>query len=342
MVLKEDIDKQQFLHLLHKLMKYLLIIILLALYHTNIFAQVILPNAKGTKLTVDTSKWNLSGGNIVLKSMGNVGIGISVPIYKLDINSSSNPLRILTLPGGNIATDSIMVINGGVVKKIPNSLLSKTDSTTASNGLSLTGKDVRLGGTLSQSTTLTQNSNDLTIATGGSSFNITGLTNGTTNDSLVTVLNGSVKKIANTYNPSIMSVYSNTLSILSTAYTAVQFNIQTIVDPNYTISGNTNITLLTAGTYRISYTVKDSVYATSGTSYYLCDYYLDKNGSGILGSNGSFTLQRSNLKTSSITVEVIGNFNQNDVIKLYGKASSGSVIRQAPYGVSLRIEKIRP
>ncbi len=420
MVLAKYIDKQQFLHLLHKLMKYLPIIILLILCNTNLFAQVLLPDAKGTKLTVDTSKWSLSGGNTILKSTGNVGIGISAPIYKLDINNSSNPIRIQTLSGGNLLTDSIMVItvsgvvkrvnsnlfsktdsttasnglsltgkdirlggtltqsttltqnsntftiatggsgfnitgltNGttsdslvtvlnGSVKKIGSTLFSKTDSTTASNGLSLTGKDIRLGGALTQSTTLTQNSNAFTIATGGSSFNITGLTNGTTSDSLVTVLNGSVKKIVNTYNPSIMSVYSNTLSNLSTTYTAVQFNIQTIVDPNYTISGNTNVTLLTAGTYRISYTVKDTVYATSGTSYYVCDYYLNKNGSSILGSNGSFTLQRSNLKTSSITIEIIGYFNQNDVIKLYGKASSNSVIRQSPYGVSLRIEKIRP
>lgn len=323
-------------------MRVIILIYIILAVSIQCFGQVLLLNPKGTRQNIDTSKWKLSGSDIYFKNNGNVGIGTSMPLYKLDIFSNSNPLRILTLPNGNIFTDSIMVINAGIVKKIPNSLLSKTDSTTVSNGLSLLGKDVRLGGTLSQSTTLTQNSNTFTIATGGSSFNITDLTNGTTSDSLVTVLNGSVKKIANTYNPSIMSVYSNTLSNLSTTYTAVQFNIQTIVDPNYTISGNTNVTLLTTGTYRISYTAKDSVYATTGSTYYVCDYYLNKNGSNILGSNGSFTLQRSTFKTNLVMVEVIGVFNQNDVIKLYGKASSNSVIRQAPYGVSLRIEKIRP
>ena len=49
------------------------------------------------------------------------------------------------------------------------------DSTTADNGLTMTAKNIQLGGSLIQSTTLTQNSQILTIATGGSALNITGL-----------------------------------------------------------------------------------------------------------------------------------------------------------------------
>jgi hypothetical protein len=322
-------------------MRKILLIHILLIVSIQCFGQVLLLNPKGTRQDIDTSKWKLSGSDIYFKNNGNVGIGINTPAYKLDIFSASNPpLRVRNLPNGSINTDSIMVINAGIVKKIPGSQLNKIDSTTASNGLNVVENDVRMGGTLTQVTTLTQNNYALTVATGGTNLNITGLPNGTTSDSIVTMNNGLVRKIANTYNPSILSVYSNTQSNLSTTYTAVQFNIQTIVDPNYMISGNTNITLSTAGTYRISYTVKDSAITTSNT-YYLCDYYLDKNGSSILGSNGSFSLQRSNFKTSSITVEVIGNFNQNDIIKLYGKASANSAIKQTQYGVSVRIEKIR-
>jgi hypothetical protein len=319
----------------------ILIHILIISISIQCFGQVLLLNPKGTRQDIDTSKWKLSGSDIYFKNNGNVGLGIDAPLYKLDIFSSSNPLRILTLPNGSIYTDSIMVINAGIVKKIPGSQLNKIDSTTASNGLNVVENDVRMGGTLTQATTLTQNSYALTVATGGTNLNITGLPNGTASDSIVTMNNGLVRKIANTYNPSILSIYSNTQSTLSDAYTAVQFDIQTIVDPNYTISGNTNITLSTAGTYRISYTVKDSVIATSN-SYYQCDYYLDKNGSDILGSNGSLNLQKSNFKTSSITIEIIESFNQDDIIKLYGKTASTSAIKQVPYGVSLRIEKIRP
>ncbi len=322
-------------------MRKILLIHILLIVSIQCFGQVLLLNPKGTRQDIDTSKWKLSGSDIYFKNNGNVGIGINTPAYKLDIFSASNPpLRVRNLPNGSINTDSIMVINAGIVKKIPGSQLNKIDSTTASNGLNVVENDVRMGGTLTQVTTLTQNNYALTVATGGTNLNITGLPNGTTSDSIVTMNNGLVRKIANTYNPSILSVYSNTQSNLSTTYTAVQFNIQTIVDPNYMISGNTNITLSTAGTYRISYTVKDSAITTSNT-YCLCDYYLDKNGSSILGSNGSFSLQRSNFKTSSITVEVIGNFNQNDIIKLYGKASANSAIKQTQYGVSVRIEKIR-
>ncbi len=180
--------------------KILLLLLFTVLYLSDISGQITAVDPKGTKIYVDSSKWKLTGTNIVAKNSGNVGIGILTPVYKLDITAPTNPLRLLGLQNGAAATDSILSVQNGVLKKLaPISTLipNRNDSTTASNGLNLVGKDVRLGGNLTQATTITNNSNTLTIATGGSALNITGLQNGAqATDSLVVVRDGSVKKIA--------------------------------------------------------------------------------------------------------------------------------------------------
>ena len=58
---------------------------------------------------------------MVIKNDGKIGIGVSAPTDLLDVNGTA---RVRTLNSG-----------------------SATDSTTASNGLTLNGKDIRLGGT---------------------------------------------------------------------------------------------------------------------------------------------------------------------------------------------------
>jgi hypothetical protein len=202
---------------------------------------------------IDTTKWSASGSNIYNKNSGNTGIGISLPLYKLDISATANPLRLSGLQSGT-ASDSVLTVQSGVVRyasisklitdtsiykydgsltgnrtitfnsnsmtfntggsafnltglssgvltdsivtanpstgrlnRISISQLTKADSTTASNGLALTGKDVRLGGSLTQATTLTNNSNTFTFATGGTALNITGLASGAITDSIVTI-----------------------------------------------------------------------------------------------------------------------------------------------------------
>lgn len=79
-------------------------------------AQVVI-DPKGTKIVVDSSKWKISGSNIYSKNTGNVGIGTSTPVYKLDVTAVSNPLRLLGLQNGNFANDSLVVVQNGVIKK---------------------------------------------------------------------------------------------------------------------------------------------------------------------------------------------------------------------------------
>ena len=67
---------------------------------------------------------------------------------------------------------------------------------TANNGLTLTGTNMQLGGDLVKATTITNNGQSLTIASGGSNVVITGLPAGATTDQLVVAdANGILKQI---------------------------------------------------------------------------------------------------------------------------------------------------
>lgn len=112
--------------------------------------------------------------------------------------TSTNTLALIGL-SNSTSNDSIVVANPttGVLGRISSSRLNRADSTTASNGLTLTGKDIKLGGALTAATTITNSSFPLTIATGGTAFNITGLTSGTANDSVMMVTtSGQTKRVS--------------------------------------------------------------------------------------------------------------------------------------------------
>jgi hypothetical protein len=185
------------------------------------FAQIAI-DPKGTRILVDSSKWKFSGVNIYNKNTGNVGIGNTNPTYKLDVTGKfrvsdsliANSAQITSLLSGS-TSDSVVVANPttGLLKRINASSLSAlamkytdtaamllpymrdADTTSmltnyinaANNGLTKSGKTVQLGGNLTSATTITNNSNTLTFATGGSALNITGLTAGATTDSLLTI-----------------------------------------------------------------------------------------------------------------------------------------------------------
>jgi uncharacterized cupredoxin-like copper-binding protein len=140
------------------------LLILIASLGFSLFgnAQVVVNN-KGTKLVLDSSKWKLIGNDIYLKNSGNVGIGITAPTAKLHTQGT---LRFSGLSSSTTNNNILTVdANGNVSSRLLSSLPTNIDSTTASSGLNLVGKDVRLGGALSQATTLTTSAaNTLTIA----------------------------------------------------------------------------------------------------------------------------------------------------------------------------------
>jgi len=131
-------------------------------------------NTKGTRIAVDTSKWKPNGADIYNKNTGNIGIGLTLPLYKLDVTATANPLRLTGLQAG-AATDSVLTVQSGVVRY---AALSRMITDTSL---------YKYDGTLSSNRTLTQGGKTLTFATGGAALNITGLPGGASTDSIVTV-----------------------------------------------------------------------------------------------------------------------------------------------------------
>lgn len=118
---------------------------LFLVFCTGAQAQVSVVNQKGTRISIDSSKWVRSGTHIYNKNTGNTGIGNSSPAYKLDVTGKTRvsdslvagSARILSLPSG-APTDSMVVVDPatGVLKRVtqPNrsgGFLKTTSSETA-------------------------------------------------------------------------------------------------------------------------------------------------------------------------------------------------------------------
>jgi len=106
-------------------MKNTFILVLFILIGIFSNAQVVV-DPKGTKITLDSSKWKSSGNNIYNKNGGNIGIGTSTPSAQLHttgdvrfagIGTSTTNTKILTAdPSGNITTraaSELFPINSG-------------------------------------------------------------------------------------------------------------------------------------------------------------------------------------------------------------------------------------
>jgi len=90
------------------------------------------------------------------QNSNNVGINNIAPTATFDVNGSTR-LRGLTVAG---------VVTTDASGNLSSTAAASLDATTASNGLTEVGTDIRLGGTLSQATTITQAGNTFSV-TGG-------------------------------------------------------------------------------------------------------------------------------------------------------------------------------
>jgi hypothetical protein len=151
-------------------------------------------------LVTDTAITTIPATTNTLSSAANTitstvnGIVATAPAVNTVANSFNTSTRALTT-----------TVNGvtGTAVTIPNSI----DSITASNGLTLNGKDVRLGGTLSSATTITASStNTLALA---------GLQSGVATDSIL-VLNPSNNVIRMVSLAKLLSSNNITTSVSST------------------------------------------------------------------------------------------------------------------------------
>ncbi len=245
-------------------------------------AQIII-NPKGTRITIDSSKWKLTGNNISFKNSGNVGIGTNSPSAQLHTTST---VRFQGL-GSNTIDTKILTADaaGNITTRLLSTLPSNIDSTSSNNGLTLTGKNVQLGGNLIQATTITNNANQLTIATGGAAFNITGLTASTTLDSLLTI-NTTTGKISRINIASLNKIDSTTSN-----------NGLTLSGKNVQLGGN-----LTQAT-TITNNANPLTIATAGAAL---------NITGLTASTTTDSLLTVNNTTGKISRINIASLNKND------------------------------
>ncbi len=270
------------------------------------------------------------------------------------ITNNANPLTIAT--GGaalNItgltagaATDSLLTVNTttGKISRInlPTSS-NKIDSTTANNGLTLTGKNVQLGGNLTQATTITNNANPLTIATGGAAVNITNLPSGDITDSLVvqTGATGQLKKM-NVSEFQIKMVELLDLAgnqVLPTTFANINFNTTAFADPGFVIAGS-SITIQDAGVYRLTYRVTANVNTNinAGGEYRL----VYAGNQPVPGSLGYTVHYNGNTSQGTVTVVLTGQVPANTTVSLQGRryTTTGNLVLTAN-GSSILLEKIR-
>ncbi|MBK7956806.1 MAG: hypothetical protein IPK03_01000 [Bacteroidetes bacterium] len=255
------------------------------------------------------------------------GISSNTPI----INSNS-----LTIVGNTITSN----VNG----VSSSSTLSNADSTTASNGLNLVGKDVRMGGALTGATSIT--------TTGVNTLAISGLQSGTVADSILvadatsgvmrrrspaTILGGSTTNTltitGNTITSNVNGVSSS--STLSNADSTTASNGLNLVGKDVrmggALTGATTITTTGANTLAISGlqsgTVADSILVADATSGVM----RRRSPATILGGSTTNTISSS---VNTMTSNVNGISSNTPIINSNSLTIVGNTITSNVNGVS--------
>jgi hypothetical protein len=293
--------------------------------------------------TTSSNGLNLVGKDVRLGGNLTQATTITNNANPLTIATGGTALNITGLTAG-ATTDSLVTVNTatGKINRINLATINKADSTTSNNGLTLTGKNVQLGGNLIQSTTITNNSNPLTIATGGTALNITGLPSGASTDSLVVINNatGQLRKIqAVDVQPKLVEIYDVAgTQALSNVFTNLNLGTTTIADAGF-VTASGVITVANAGLYRITFraTVRVTNNVASGG-----EFQLTNAGVAIPGSLGYTFQQNNNRQQGTVTVVKVVNLIAGSTIAVQGRRySTAGNLTLTANGSSLLIEKIR-
>jgi hypothetical protein len=208
-----------------------------------------------------------------------------------------------------------------------------------SNGVS--GDSILLGGTLNRATTITQVAakDSLTFATGGNKLKITGLTSGSTTDSIVVIdpTTGQLKRISSSrLETKVIDVFSTggvqaiTAAVATLDLTTVRINLGTA----YTLAAN-QITVLQAGTYRITYNVGVNIGSLNELS---SRFWLENNATEITNSN--IIIHAYGGSTTCSSRSIIIQFSANDVIRIRMQRVNTTNMNTVPSCTGLNIEKL--
>ena len=111
----------------------------------------------------------LSGFNTTFTGTGSVGIGAATPTNKLHVTAAANPVRFEGLQAGASADSLVTTDPNGVLRKRTVASVV-AGGITADNGLTKTGNNIQLGGTLTQNTTVNQATNNVSFVGGNVSI----------------------------------------------------------------------------------------------------------------------------------------------------------------------------
>ena len=242
------------------------------------------------KIAVSTAVPTYTGNNGVTVSGSNVSLGGNLSAATTIGTSSSNTLKLTGVQSGS-STDSLVVMNNGLVKKM--------NPYTGSNGVTISGNGVKLGGNLSAATTIGTSSTN--------TLKLTGVQSGTTSDSLMVLSSGVIKKIA--------------VSTAAPTYTGS--NGVTVSGSNVTLGGNLSsaTTIGTSSTNTLKLTGVQS--GASTDSLVVMNNGLVKKMNPYTGSNG-VTISGNGVKLGGnlSSATTIGTSSTN-TLKLTG-VQSGS------------------
>jgi hypothetical protein len=293
--------------------------------------------------TTSNNGLTLTGKNVQLGGNLTQATTITNNANPLTIATGGTALNITGLTAG-AATDSLVTVNAvtGKINRINIATINKVDSTTAENGLTLSGKAVQLGGVLTLPTTITNNEKPLTFATGGTALNITGLPSGTIADSILVQNNttGQLKKLntADLQTKVVQVIDIAGTQVLTNTFANLNLGFTTIVDPDFTV-GTGTITVLNAGVYRVTYRVTANVTNNTNAGG---EYRLAVGALQIPGSLGYTLHNNANTSQGTTTVVLVAPIPANTTIALQGRTYSATgTLRLTANGTSFLIEKIR-
>ena len=162
-------------------MKKFLIALVLFSIECNVVGQVII-GPKGTKFTIDSSKWKLQGNDMYNKNIGKIGVGTSTPSAQLHttsdvrfegIGTNTSNTKILTSDAsGNITTRTFL--NFLSTNTISNAMLSQVSSPTFKGRISAGNgnvEDLSAAQATSMLNAFTPSSQGVVPASGGGTVN---------------------------------------------------------------------------------------------------------------------------------------------------------------------------
>lgn len=145
----------------------------------------------------------------------------------------------------------------------------------------------------------------------------------------------------NTYQSAVVEIYDAVgTQVLTSSFANITFGSTNISDAGYTVGGSgSQITVTTAGTYRITYRISARCTTNQGNA---AEFQLTRNGIYVTGTRGYSKHHNSDRPHGTVTVVKIISLSANDIIRVQGRQYSAfGSISLSQDGSSLIIERIK-